>query len=176
MVEKNQTANDAVTSELVITRVFDAPRKLVFKAWTEAKRIAQWWGPKGSTIKVSRLDLCPGGVFLCSMSGPPHNTTIWGKFIFREITAPEKLVFINCFADENGNTIPCPFFDVWPLEVLNTIMFIEKDGKTTLTISAAPINASQEERKMFTSMMPGMETGFGGTFDQLEEYLLNHKD
>ena len=75
MANENQTGK-----EMVITRVFNAPRELVFKAWTEAEHITKWWGPKGSKIKVSKLDLRPGGIFFYSMTGPPHNnTTMWGQ-------------------------------------------------------------------------------------------------
>ncbi len=84
----------ATNKEFVITRTFDAPRDLVFKAWTEAERLAQWWGPKGCNITVSKLELRPGGTFLYSMK-MSNGPAMWGKFVYREIVAPERLVFVN---------------------------------------------------------------------------------
>jgi uncharacterized protein YndB with AHSA1/START domain len=100
MVENNHASDN----ELVITRVFNAPRELVFKAWTEPERLQKWWGPKGLTLEVSKLDLRPGGIFLGSQRSPEGHV-MWGKFVYQEIKAPEKLVFIQSFSDEEGNTV-----------------------------------------------------------------------
>ncbi len=157
--------------ELVIMRRFNAPRELVFKAWTEPERLAQWWGaPKGSVIHVSKLELKPGGMFLYSIKNP-NGQDIWGKFIYHEITAPEKLVFVNSFSDKDGGTTANPWMPVWPLEIMNTVTLIEYEGKTTLTIKGKPINATTEEIKSFETFRDSMEGGFGGIFEQLEEYL-----
>ncbi len=94
--------------ELVITRVFDAPRDLIWKAWAEAERLMHWWGPKGSTIRVGTFDFRPGGVFHYCMQSPEGFET-WGKFVYREIVAPERIVFINSFSDAEGNLIRAPF-------------------------------------------------------------------
>ena len=94
--------------ELVITRAFDAPRELVWKAFTESDRLSQWWGPKGFTMLVRALDFRPGGVYHYSMRSPDGHI-MWGKFIYREIQAPERLVFVNSFSDEEGNIVRSPF-------------------------------------------------------------------
>jgi len=164
---KNETQTKR---ELVITRIINAPRELVFKAFTESERLAQWWGPKGSEIKVSKLELRPGGTFLYNMSRP-DGLLLWGKFVYREIIAPERIVFINSFSDENGNIIRAPFSETFPLEVMNTLTLTEENGKTTLTLRGLPINATDEENETFFAMTEGMQQGFKGTFDQLEEYL-----
>lgn len=172
MAEQNATtftmAEDG--SEMVITRSFEAPRELVFKVWTEAEHLAQWWGPKGMSLRVSTLDLRPGGIFHYSMQSPEGHI-MWGKFVYREIVAPEKIVFTNSFSDEEGNTIRAPFSESWPLEVLNTLTLTENEGKTTLTLRGGPLHATEEERKAYQAMFESMKQGFGGTFDQLEEYL-----
>src|ERR1022692_443042 len=111
---KNETQTNR---ELVITRIINAPRELVFKAFTESERLAQWWGPKGSEINVNKLELHPGGTFLYNMETPDGHV-MWGKFVYREIIAPERIVFISSFSDENGNTIRAPFSEVWPMEVM----------------------------------------------------------
>lgn len=96
---------------------------------------------------------------------------MWGKFVYREIVEPERIVFASSFADEKGNSIRTSFIDPWPLEILNTVTFTENAGKTTLTIKGAPINATEEEYNKFEEMQQSMQQGFGGTFDQLAEYL-----
>lgn len=162
------------TNGLVITRVFDAPRELVFKAWTEPERLAQWWGPKGFSLEISKLDLRPGGMFLGSQRSP-EGFVMWGKFVYQEITPPEKLVFIQSFSDEEGNTIRAPFSPVWPLEIINELTLTEHEGKTTLTLRGGPINATEEELKAFEGMKPMVQQGFVGTFDQLDAYLTNNQ-
>jgi uncharacterized protein YndB with AHSA1/START domain len=156
--------------ELVITRVFDAPRELVWQAFTEADRLARWWGPTGFAMLVSRLDLRPGGVFHYSMRSP-DGRVMWGRFVYREIAAPERLVFVNSFSDDEGNVIRSPFSPTWPLEVLNTLTLSETGGRTTVTLRGGPINSTEEERETFWNAQDSLRQGFAGTFDQLAAYL-----
>jgi uncharacterized protein YndB with AHSA1/START domain len=159
-----------MSEEFVITRVFDAPRDLVFKAHTECERLKRWWGPKGFTMTACNLDLKPGGAFHYCMRSP-NGQDMWGKFVYREIVAPERLVFVNSFSDEMGGSTRNPWMPTWPLEVLNVATFTEQGGKTTLTMRGTPHNASPEERAAFKAAMHSMEQGFGGTFAQLDHYL-----
>jgi uncharacterized protein YndB with AHSA1/START domain len=156
--------------EFVVTRIFDAPRDLVWKAHTEIERFSQWWGPKGFTMLAANLDLRPGGLFHYGMESPQGHQ-MWGKFVFREIVPQEKLVYVVSFSDPDGGTTRHPMSESWPLEVLNTSIFTELDGKTRLTLRGIPINATAEERKTFKDGHKSMEGGFKGTLDQLEEYL-----
>jgi len=156
--------------ELVITRVLNAPRELVFKMWTEAEHVVRWWGPKGFEPLIKKLEFKPGGEFHYGMKGA-NGLEIWGKFIYRDIVEPEKIVYVNCFCDEDGNTTRSPFMPNWPLEILNTVTFEFEEGKTKLTIVAVPINATQEEMEVFRTNRTSMEQGFGGIFEKLEEYL-----
>lgn len=169
LAKKSSSTAEAREGDFAITRVFDAPRELVFKALTEAERLAQWWGPKGCTISVRKVDLRPGGMFHYSMRSPQGE--MWGKFVYREIVPPERLVFVNSFSNEQGDTLRGPFHPTFPVEVLNIVTLTEQDGKTTLTMSGRPINATEEEQKTYASFRESMNTGFAGTFDQLEEYL-----
>ncbi|KAF0812022.1 hypothetical protein IGB42_03564 [Andreprevotia sp. IGB-42] len=156
--------------ELLITRTFDAPRDLVWQAFTQAEHLAHWWGPKGFAIEVAALDVSPGGVFhYCMRAG--NGMAMWGKFVYREVQAPERIVFTNSFSDEAGNTTRAPFNANWPLEVLNTWTFSEADGKTTLTLRGIPFNASEIEHAIFVAGFDSMRMGFGGTLDQLATYL-----
>src|SRR5437868_7359642 len=103
-----------MVKELTITRIFDAPRELVFKAWIDPKHVAQWWGPKGYTNPVCELDVRPGGAMNITMLGP-DGVLIPTRGIFQEIVEPERIVFTNvAFENEAGEA---------GLEVVNTITF-----------------------------------------------------
>ena len=156
--------------ELVITRVFDAPRKLVWKAFAESDRLAQWWGPTGFSMLTHTLDFRPGGIFHYSMRSPEGHIS-WGRFVYRDIQPPERMVFVNSFSDEEGNVTRAPFNPTWPLEVLNTLTLSEADGKTTLTLRGGPTNATEEERETFWRAQESLRQGFAGTFDKLSDYL-----
>lgn len=159
-----------IQNEFAIARTFDAPRHLVWKAWTEPERLAQWWGPKGFTCDTKKLELRPGGMFHYCMRAP-NGHEMWGKFVYKEIAPPERLVFVNSFSDSEAHTVRSPFSATWPLEIQNTLTLTEQDGRTTVSLRGAPVNASPEEMQTFTSFFKSMEQGFTGTFDQLAEYL-----
>jgi uncharacterized protein YndB with AHSA1/START domain len=156
--------------EFGITRVFDAPRDLVWKAFTEPERLKHWWGPKGFTMLVCNVDLRPGGVFHYCMRAP-NGAEMWGKWVYREIVPPERLVTVVSFTDAEGSLLRHPMNPSWPLELLHTMTLSERDGKTTLRASAVPTNATDEERNTFNAAHKSMEAGFTGTLDQLEAYL-----
>ncbi len=160
----------AEKNDFTITRVFDAPRDLVWKAHTEAAHLAKWWGPKGFKMLACNIDLRPGGLFHYGMESPDGHK-MWGKFVYREIQPQDKLVFVVSFSDENGGTTRHPMSEGWPLEVLNTATFTEQDGKTTMIIKGHPVNASKDEETIFFSAFEGMNQGFKGTYDQFEEYI-----
>lgn len=169
------TSNDPTvgTEEqaFIVTRTFDAPRELVFKAWTEPERLMQWWGPKGFALQVMKVDLRPGGLFHYSMRSP-NGDEMWAKWVYREITPVERLVFVSSFSDPEGNTLRAPFGIEFPLEVFSTVTFTEHEGKTTITMHGVPMNPTGEEQQVFNGMFASMQQGWGGTLDQLESYLL----
>jgi uncharacterized protein YndB with AHSA1/START domain len=158
------------TPEFSISRTFNASRDLVWKAHTELERLKHWWGPKGFTWVGGKLDLRPGGLFHYGMRAP-NGEEVWGRFIYREIVAPERLVFVMSFSNATGGITRHPWSPNWPLEILNTATFIERDGGTMLTISGQPINATDLERETFEAGRDSMRQGFTGTLDQLEAYL-----
>lgn len=158
--------------ELVITRVFNAPRDLVFKAWTEAEHLRRWWGPKGFKMLQCSVDLRPGGMFHYGMEAP-NGAQMWGKFVYREIVPPERLVFVVSFSDKDAGTVRAPFSENWPLQVFNAVTFEEQQGKTIVTLRGGAFAASEEERAAYKAMHPSMQQGFAGTFAQLDEYLAN---
>jgi len=156
--------------EFTLSRVFDAPRELVFKAWSEEEHLARWWGPVGCVIRIRGLDFRPGGVFHYSMT-TPDGQEMWGKFVYREIVEPERIVFVNSFADGSANTVRAPFSADWPLDTLSTLTFEAQGGKTKLTLHGVPLTTSEAERRMFEGMFDSMNQGWNGTLDQLADHL-----
>ena len=162
-----------MAGDFVISRVFDAPRDLVWKALTEPERMKQWWGPKGFTVIASKMDLRVGGTYLYGMKSPDGHA-MWGKFVYREIAPPERLVFINSFSDEAGGVTRHPMAPTWPLQMLSTFTFEElPGGKTRFTVRWATYQASEEEQNTFDSAHDSMTQGWSGTMEQLEAYLAN---
>lgn len=159
--------------QFTISRVFDAPRDLVFKCFTDVEHMKHWWGPKGFEIVGSSMDLRPGGTYHYGMRNRDGGI-MWGRFVYREIMAPERIVLISSFSDEKGGLARAPFFDgKWPLEMYSTFLFEEMDGnRTRLSVKWRPLNASAEELATFTSNFQSMKGGWSGTFEQLESYLV----
>ena len=158
---------------LEFTRVFDAPRELVFNAWTELGHFAKWWGPKGSTLEVVKMDARSGGEFLGFQTSPDGNLAMWRKFAYQEVVKPEKVAYIQSFSDEQGNTVRAPFRASWPLEIMNIITLEEDEGKTGLKLKGYPVNASAEEQENYKAMAPKLRQDLEGTFDQLADYLVS---
>src|SRR6202521_2180055 len=115
--------------ELSIARVFNAPRELVFKAWTDPKQLAEGWGPKSFTNPVCEVDLKPGGALRIVMRAP-DGAEYPMKGVFREILEPERLVFTNIAVDTDGNHL---------LEGLTKVTFAEHGGKTKLTLQTRAV-------------------------------------
>jgi uncharacterized protein YndB with AHSA1/START domain len=160
----------ATIREFAITRTFDAPRPTVFRAWTEADRLARWFGPPGASIVSCSLDLRPGGAFHYGLR-MPDGRTLWARWTFREVVAPERLVFTFSFSDESGGLARNPFAPVWPREVLSTLTLAEHDGRTTLTMRAVPLDATPDERQAYLAGHESMRKGWAGTLDKLDEFL-----
>jgi uncharacterized protein YndB with AHSA1/START domain len=169
MAAGNRTAGNT-EREFVISRVFDAPRDLMWKAWTERDGLMQWFGPKGFPMCTANLDFRPGGTFhYCLRSADGEE--MWGKFVYREIVKPERLVWVHSFSDPAGGTTHHPMMPTWPLEMLSTVTFAESGGRTTVTIRWGALNPTETERKTFDAGHDSMRQGWTGTFEQLEEYL-----
>lgn len=173
MEERKNSATAAVEQpEVLMTRIFDAPRELVFKAFSEAEALAQWWGPKGMAMTVAKLEFRPGGTFHYNMKTPDGATNWWGRLVYREIVPPSKIVFLNSFADEHANPARNPYLPAWPIELESTVTFEDQNGKTKVTMRGVPHNASESERQAFAAGRKGMEYGFSNSaWPQLEAYL-----
>lgn len=156
--------------EFVTYRVFNAPQALVWQAWTERERLMQWFGPQGYSMTHATLDLRPGGIFHYALRSPGGNE-IWGKWLFREIAAPERLVVVSSFSDAQGGIARHPALPNWPLQTLSTTTFSEQDGKTTVAVRWTPLEATPQELKTFAEAHNSMKQGWSGTFAQLASYL-----
>jgi uncharacterized protein YndB with AHSA1/START domain len=162
------TTHEPVTKpaerELVITRVFDAPRDLVWKAWTDAEQVKRWWGPKDFTAPTCTLDLRVGGRYLFCMRGP-DGKDYWSTGVYREIVAPARLVYTDSFADAQGNVVPASYYgmDDLPLEMVVTVTLEERDGRTTMTLRHAGMPAGN------MSDMAG--AGWNESFDKMAASL-----
>jgi uncharacterized protein YndB with AHSA1/START domain len=160
-----------MAGDFVISRVFDAPRAIVWRAFTEPERMKQWWGPKGFTVIVSDMNLRVGGTYHYCMKAP-NDAVMWGKFTYYEIAPPERLIFINSFSDEKGGVTRHPGNEKWPLQMLSTFTFEDMpNDKTKFTVRWAPHDAIAEEQKTFDASLDSMTQGWSGTLDQLEAYL-----
>lgn len=147
--------------ELTITRVFNAPRSLVFKVWTESEHLAKWWGPHHFTNTVHELDTRPGGVIRVDMRGPDGTVYPMGG-AFEEIDEPHRLVFTTTALHAETDT---PY-----LKVQNIVTFTEHNGRTTMTLHAAVIEALPEA----ASALEGMEAGWTQSIERLSALLQNY--
>jgi uncharacterized protein YndB with AHSA1/START domain len=160
--------------EFKISRTFNAPREKLWQAWTDPKLFAQWFEPKGFTCVIKKHEFHPGGVAHSYLKSP-DGMEMWGKFVYREIEKPNKLVWAHSFSDAGGvNLTRHPFSPDWPLELLTTVIFEEHGDKTNLTLTWSPLNATDKEIKTFAEGLAGMNQGWGGTFEQLDEFLAHN--
>lgn len=153
--------------DLILERVFDAPRELVFKAFSEAEHLKRWWGPRGWTLTVCNVDFRPGGIWHYCMKcidenqGDFYGYESWGKAVYREIVEAEKIVYVDYFSDAEGNEA-----NGMPSSKI-TMTFLEHEGKTKLVSRAQ--YASAQELKTVLDM--GMEQGITETWDRLADLL-----
>jgi len=155
-------------NELVVTRVIDAPREAVWKAWTEPEQVRKWWGPKGFTAPTIEGELKVGGRYLYCMRSP-EGRDYWSTGTYKEIVEPERIVATDSFADEKGNPVPASYYgmpeaDEVPMETTIEVSFEElEEGKTRLTIKHVGMPAGT------TSDMAGQ--GWNESLDKLAAAL-----
>ena len=154
MDARNSTSTEPAERVLVIERVFDAPRSLVFKAWTEPEHMIQWFGPRGFTSTILRSELRPGGAYRIHMRGPEGDDH-WTQGIFREIVERERLVMSGNWADSAGNPTS--------RETILTLTFQEHEGKTKLTLHQAVFES--------VTARDAHRGGWSSSLDRLAEYL-----
>ena len=132
--------------ELTLTRGFDAPRELVFKAWTDPERLARWWGPQGFATTSLTADLRPGGAYRACMRSPA-GTLHCRRGVYQEIVPPERLAFTCAWEDATGDP---------GHETIVTVSFAEHHGRTLLTLTQAifeTVAACDAHRQGWTSCL-----------------------
>lgn len=165
MTEQSSAQTETAGRAVVVTRTFDAPRELVWKAWTEPERFMRWWGPKIFTSPMCEIDLRVGGRFLWCMEWP-DGTRNYTTGEYREIVALERLVYITSFADADGNAVPASHYgmaDDIAFEMHVTVTFEDRGGKTALTVTHAGLPAGD--------MSESASQGWNESFDKLAASL-----
>lgn len=144
----------------VVERQFNAPRALLFQAFTQPEHLKHWWAPRPYTIGICTVDLRPGGIWHYSMRSPVGEEH-WARSVYSEIVPPTKLVYTSTFADEYANpTEGVP-------EHLTTVLFTDEDGQTRVTAHIEFSSAGA----MKTAVAMGMQQGMNMTWDYLVEYV-----
>jgi uncharacterized protein YndB with AHSA1/START domain len=152
--KSSRATTDTASRELVITRVFDAPRSLVFKAWTHPDHLKRWWGPHGFTVLSCTMDFRVGGGWSLSMQSPA-GVVDRQRGLFREIVEPERLAFTYAFEDEHGKR---------GHETIVTLSFADLGSKTELTLRQAVFES--------VAVRDDHVRGWGEALDHLAEYVI----
>ncbi|WP_241464172.1 SRPBCC family protein [Rhodoferax saidenbachensis] len=153
-----------------ISRLLKAPRALVWEVYSQPEHLQHWLGPKGSTVTHSELDFRVGGSYHYAMT-IEGGMELWGKWLFRELHAPEKMVLVQCFSDPQGGVTRNPWAPTWPLYTHSTTTLTEQDGGTLMTLVWEPYEATEEESALFAASHDSMNQGWSGNIDVLDDYL-----
>lgn len=151
-----------------LDRIFDAPRELVWRAWTDPQLLHQWYGPNIETI-IHKFDLKPGGAWLNEMKWGDKSD--YSKMVFQEITPPSLLVWHYSTTDSDWNIISSPMMKDWPRVLLTKVKFEDQDDKTKVRLSQIPIDATDAEIACFAAAMSGMDKGWGGGYKLIDEIV-----
>jgi uncharacterized protein YndB with AHSA1/START domain/predicted enzyme related to lactoylglutathione lyase len=169
-MEKRSGTTKTKGRELTITRFFDAPKELVWKAWVDPELLKHWWGPKTFTAPVVKIDFRVGGKYLNCMRGP-DGKDYWSTGTYKEIVPMEKIVVIDSFADEKGNIVRPTHYGMsadFPTEA-TIIMTFEtvQDNRTKFTLYYPSFTSGPE--------YDGALDGWKQSFDKLDEYLSSYQ-
>lgn len=161
----------AATRDFVISRVFDAPRDLVWACFTDPERMKHWWGPKGFTADRGTMTLRPGGMYHYRLTAA-NGFEMWGRMTYREIAPKDRIVCVSAFSDEKGGLARHALAPEWPVEILVTLTFDDAGpGQTRLTVVSTPLDATADEERVFVAGHDSMKQGWGGTLDKLTAHL-----
>lgn len=152
----------------VLEREFDAPRELVWRAWTDPELLPRWYGPNVETI-VHRLELESGGLWLIEMKMGVNS--YYQRVEYTEVAPPERLVWLHSSSDADWNVIANPMMADWPRVLLTTVTFDEDGGRTRLRLTWVPHEASEAEVACFAGAIEGMGKGWEAGMGLLAELL-----
>ena len=156
----------------VINQSFAAPLNLIFEVWSDPKHLSHWMGPVGSKTNFLRADIKPGGSGFYSMTGA-DGTKMYGKTKYLEVDKPHRIIYTQSFCDETEKISRHPFAPTWPEVMKTTILFeAESPDQTRVTVKWEVSGiATPTEKETFNKAKAGMSQGWGGSFDNLENYL-----
>jgi uncharacterized protein YndB with AHSA1/START domain len=155
--------------QYTLDRVFDAPRDMVWRAWTDPDHLNRWYGPGVETI-IHRFDLKAGGLWLNEMK--------WGaksdlsRMEFQEVDPPKRLVWLHSATDADWNVVPNPMMPDWPRTLLTTVTFTEAGTQTQMRMTLVPVDATPAEIACFTGAMANLGKGWGKGFEILDAMLV----
>jgi len=155
--------------EYILDRTFDAPRELVWRAWTDPELLHRWYGPGIETI-IHQFDLKPGGSWLNEMKWGGNSD--FSKMVFQEVRPTSMLVWHHSSADSDWNIITSPMMEDWPRVLLTTVIFEDMGDKTNVRLSQVPIDATEAEIACFAATMAGMDKGWGGGYAIMDEMFV----
>lgn len=161
MTQQNKTKVESTERELIIERVFDAPRELVFETYTKCEHLNKWWGPREWPLSYCKMDFRVGGTWHYCMSGPNEGDQAWGKIFYKEIKQPARIVYEDYFSDKDGNInrdLPGTY----------TVNEFKEEGSKTKLVSRVTFSKAEDLK---TVLEMGMIEGMTETLDRLDEHL-----
>lgn len=165
MIQINEPINDAAKRQVVITRILNAPRDLVFQAFIEPRHLARWYAPAGCTLHIASFEAREGGSFHTCIRSTQHDDC-WCKGIFLEVVKPSRLVYTMAIADAGGKLMSpadAGMDPEWPAETVVTVTFEEHDGGTKVTLHQTALESIAKRTGAYPSWLQ--------MFDKLEEEL-----
>ncbi len=154
--------------EYILERLFDAPRDLVWQAWTDPALLNRWYGPGADTV-IHEFDLRPGGVWLGEMRW--GEKSMFSKVTFQEVDKGRRMVWHHCASDAEWNVTANPMMPNWPRTLLTEVRFEDQDGKTQVRLSQTPLDASDAEITCFAKMMANMDGGWASGYRIIDDIL-----
>jgi len=166
----NEESDESATVSLRIERTFNAPRQVVWDAWTNPAALEKWFGPIGCTLKNLKADIQEGGEYVYEMT-MPGGTPMHAKWAFRRLIEPKYMCIVFGFCDPEGNLQPTTMLPVWPLNHRSDVLFVDMGEKTLMLMRSTPIHATEEEIAAYEGMIENMNMGWKGTLDKLDNFI-----
>jgi uncharacterized protein YndB with AHSA1/START domain len=154
--------------EYLLARHFNAPRELVWRAWTDPGFISRWYGP-GVETTIHQFDLEPGGSWLNEMKWGENSD--FSKMVFQQVIPSEKLVWLHSSTDSEWNITASQMMADWPRTLLTTATFTETGSKTNVRLTMVPVDGTDAEITCFANAMSGMDKGWGSGYSIMDEIL-----
>jgi uncharacterized protein YndB with AHSA1/START domain len=170
MTSSSHDPDATVAESFVVSRSFDYPRERVFAAWSQRDALEKWFAPAEASLRIAGFEFAVGGAFHYCIEAADGGET-WGRLTYHEIDAPQRITQVSSFSDADAKLRRNPANELWPLEVTNTLTFVETGDKTLLVLHAAPLGATEDEHDAFFESGKSFKAGVEGMLDLLEAFL-----